>query len=167
MHIRHLAPALVACCLACASTEPKPTPTALAPDAGVAAIAPAASAGTHGVDISSMDTSAAPGDDFFQFASGAWLTRTDIPADVSRWGTFSVLNETSQQRTRDLLEAAAASSAPAGSDQRKVGDFYASYLDEEAVETRGIEPLKPQLTAIAALRDKTALARALGKDLRT
>src|SRR5262249_53546226 len=60
----------------------------------------------------------------------------------------------------------ASSSAPAESDERKVGDFYASYLDEDTVETRGIEPLKPQLTAIAALHDKTALARALGKDLR-
>jgi len=163
---RDLSLALIAFCLACASTEPRPTPPPVAPDAGVAAVAPAAPAATHGVDITSMDTSVAPGDDFFQFANGAWLARTDIPADVSRWGTFNVLNEASQQRTRALLEAAAASSAPADSDQRKVGDFYASYLDEQTVETRGIEPLKPQLAAIASLRDKIGLARALGKDLR-
>jgi putative endopeptidase len=121
----------------------------------------------HGVDLSSLDPSVTPGDDFFEYANGGWVKRTEIPADVSRWGTFSALNEASQQRTRDLLEAAAVSSAPAGSDERKVGDFYASYLDEATIEARGIEPLRPALAAIAALRDKTALARALGKDLRT
>src|SRR5215831_19242874 len=167
MPIRHLSLALIAFCLACASTEPRPTPPPAAPDAGVAAVAPAApDAGTHGIDLSSMDTSVAPGDDFFQFANGAWMSRTEIPADVSRWGTFSLLNDISVQRTKGLLESAAASSAPAGSDERKVGDFYASYLDEETIENRGIQPLKPQLAAIAALHDKSALARALGKDLR-
>jgi putative endopeptidase len=121
----------------------------------------------HGIDLSSLDPSVVAGDDFFDYANGSWLKRTEIPSDSSRWGAFSALNEKSLLRTKDLLEAAASSSARAGSDERKVGDFYASYLDEATVEARGIEPLRLQLAAIAALRDKKGLAAALGKDLRT
>ena len=111
-----------------------------------------------------MDRSVAPGNDFFLYANGTWLKDTEIPADQSRWGTFNVLPQQSLERTRALLEAAARW-RPRRPARRsgKVGDFYASYLDERRVEARGLEPLRPQLTAIAALRDKTALSRALGR----
>ncbi|HTS79802.1 MAG TPA: M13 family metallopeptidase [Myxococcaceae bacterium] len=170
MPIRPLSFSLLAFGLACASSTPRPSPAAgpSTADAGAAMERPAApDAGTHGIDVTSMDPSVAPGDDFFEYANGGWLRRTEIPADVSRWGTFSVLNAKSVERTRDILEAASSSSAPAGSEERKVGDFYASYLDEATIEARGIAPLGPELAAIAALKDKTALARAMGKDLRT
>ena len=156
---------LFALALGCASTETgrHAPPPAAAPAAAVAA----PDAGPPGIDLAGMDRSVAPGEDFFLYANGTWIKETEIPSDSSRWGTFNILAEQSMQRTRALLEAAAAGNAPPGSEERKVGDFYASYLDEASVEGRGLEPLRPQLAAIAALRDRTALARALGADLRT
>ena len=171
MPIRFLAVPLLALGLACASTDTKkaspaaPPPPAAAP--ATASATPAAPAAARGIDLAGMDRSVAPGDDFFLHANGAWLAQTEIPADSSRWGTFNILADQSTQRVRDVLEAAASGGSPAGSEERKVGDFYASYLDEAAVEARGLEPLRPQLAAISALRDRTALARALGAELRT
>src|ERR1700760_5189851 len=72
----------------------------------IAAPAFAADAPLKGVDLSAMDKSAAPGDDFYRYANGAWLTRTQIPADQSAWGAFNALNEISRQRTRSLIEDA-------------------------------------------------------------
>ncbi|HVP59743.1 MAG TPA: M13 family metallopeptidase [Myxococcaceae bacterium] len=170
MPIRHLAVPLLALGLACASNAPRPTPAAAAPppDAGAAARSTAPSdAGTHGIDVAGMDRSVAPGDDFFLYANGTWVKTTEIPADASRWGTFNILNAQSMQRTRAVLDDAASGSAPAGSEERKVGDLYTSYLDEAAVEARGLGPLRPQLAAIAGLKDRRALARALGAELRT
>ncbi|HZJ53337.1 MAG TPA: M13 family metallopeptidase [Myxococcaceae bacterium] len=154
--------------LACASSDlPRGTASAQAADAGrPSAVAPAAAADLAGIDLAGMDRSVAPGDDFFLHANGDWLKQTEIPGDKSAWGTFNILAEQALQRTRALLEDAAASTAPAGSEERKVGDFYASALDEAAVEAKGLAPLQHRLAAIAALRDKRALARALGEDLR-
>ena len=169
MPIRFLAVPLLAIALGCASTDTKKTPPPPPPAPAAAAAAPAtpAGAGTHGVDLTGMDPSVAPGDDFFLHANGTWLRETEIPSDASRWGTFNILIEKSTERVRAVLESAAAGTAPAGSEERKVGDFYASYLDEGTVEARGLEPLRPGLAAIAALRDRTAFSRALGAQLRT
>ena len=170
MPIRHLAVALLALGIACASSTPRPTPPAAAttPDAGAAAVAKLAppGAGAHGIDVAGMDPTVAPGDDFFLYANGTWLKHTEIPADQSGWGTFNILRAKALERTRALLEAAASGGAPAGSEERKVGDLYASFMDETGVEARGLAPLRAQLAAIAALRDRTALARALGQQLR-
>jgi len=163
-----LLPLVVA--LGCATDTSKTPPPATPPaatSAPAAASAPTAAPPAHGVDLGGMDRSVVPGDDFFLYANGTWLKETEIPADGSRWGTFNILIESSTQRVRALLESAASGSAAAGSEERKVGDFYASYLDEAAVEARGLDPLRPQLAAIAKLRDRTALSRALGADLRT
>src|SRR5262245_29471359 len=116
------------------------------------AAAPAASTNTaaHDINRAAMDTSVAPGDDFFRFANGGWLAKTEIPPDRSSYGTFDVLAEQSQMRTRGLLEAAASSTASAGSEERKIGDFYASFMDEATIEKRGLAPLGPTLDAIKA-----------------
>src|SRR5512144_2503720 len=161
---------LLSAALGCASTDtgPKARPSPAAPAAApAAAAATAPDAGAPGIDLSGMDRSVAPGDDFFLYANGTWIKQTEIPADSSRWGTFNILGDQSLQRSRALLEQAASANAPAGSEERKVGDFYASYLDEAAAEARGLEPLRPQLAAIAGLRDKVGLARMLGAELRT
>src|SRR5690242_742737 len=88
----------------------------------------------HGLDLSAMDTSVRPGDDFFLYANGSWLKRTEIPADQSRWGSFTILRDKAAKRTADLIQEAAKSNPPAGSDARKVGDYYASFMDEAAIE---------------------------------
>ena len=121
---------------------------------------------THDIDRASMDTSVAPGDDFFKYANGSWLTNTEIPSDRASYGVFDILGEQSQQRTRTLLEGAANGKAATGSEERKVGDFYATFMDEATIEQRGLAPLAPTLDAIKAIGDRQALARWIGQSLR-
>ena len=121
---------------------------------------------THGIDVSNLDRSVKPGDDFFGFANGGWLKRTEIPPDRAAVGVFSKLSDLSNQRTAALIEEAAKSKAPAGSNPRKIADLYNSYMNEPAIEKSGLDPLRPHLQAIAAIKDKRELARALGEELR-
>jgi len=126
----------------------------------------AATAETHGIAVANMDRSVKPGDDFFRYANGAWIKRTEIPPDRSYVGIWDSLIDLSRQRTAGLIEEAAKAKAPAGSNARKIADLYHSFMDEAAIETRGLAPLRPRLDAIAAIRDKHELARALGESLR-
>ena len=119
--------------------------------------------GTFGFDTAGMDRSVNPGDNFYDFANGTWQKTTEIPADKPIWGGFVVLDELSTKRTRDVIETAAQSNAPAGSVQRKVGAFYASFMDEAAIEAKGITPLKPGLDRIAAISNASDLARTFGE----
>jgi len=121
---------------------------------------------THGIAVANMDRAVKPGDDFYEYANGEWLRRTEIPADRASFGVFSKLGDISSKRTAGLLEDAAKSNAAAGSGQRKIADLYNSYMDESGIETKGLAPLRPQLEAIAAIRDNKGLARALGESLR-
>ncbi|HET6779159.1 MAG TPA: M13 family metallopeptidase [Gemmatimonadales bacterium] len=127
------------------------------------AAAPARSAG---IDVAGMDRSVKPGNDFFAFANGTWLEKTEIPADRSSYGAGSMLGDQTDRRVADLIQQAAKSSGPAGSEQRKIGDFYASFMDTVAIEAAGLKPLKATLDSIAAIRDRKALARFLGSTLR-
>ena len=111
-----------------------------------------------------MDASILPGNDFFQYANGGWLKVTPIPPDQSGWGVDAMLVEEAARHTSELLDAAA--TAPAGTDARRAGDFYASYMDELAIESKGLAPLEPTLGRIASVKDKKALARLLGEQLR-
>ena len=126
---------------------------------------PASSAPGGGVDIAGIDRSVAPGDDFYAFANGAWNKSTEIPPDRSSWGTGAVVSERTAKRTADLVAEAAKQTSPSA-DARKVGDFYASYMDEAAIEQRNLDPIKPALAAIAKISDAKALARAFGASLR-
>jgi predicted metalloendopeptidase len=117
-----------------------------------------------GIDVVGMDTSVQPGDDFNAYANGGWIKATPIPADKATYGLGAILSDETRQRTRELIEGAA--SAGAGEDGRRIGDFYSSFMDEAAIESKGITPLKPQLDAIAAIADRHALARVLGGNLR-
>ena len=119
--------------------------------------------GDWGFDIAGMDRSVNPGDNFFDYANGTWAKTTEIPADKPVWGGFVQLDELSTQRTRAIIEDAAKANAAAGTNQRKVGDFYASFMDEAAIEARGTAPLKPVFARIAAIRTTTDLARAFGE----
>ncbi len=121
---------------------------------------------SHGIETAGMDRAVAPGDDFFAYANGTWLKKTTIPADRASTGNFAMLDELTSKRTSDLILGLAKTNAPAGSDARKIGDYYASYLDQAAIDARGTAPLKPLLDAIAAIADRTSLARALGGTLR-
>jgi len=127
--------------------------------------AAAPSAPAAGLDFASIDPQRAPGDDFFAYANGGWLRTHDIPPDRSSYSRGAVLAELTEQRTAELI-AAAAKDAQAGSDARKIGDYYASFLDEAGIEARGLTQVTPALDQIAAIGDRRALATALGKTLR-
>src|SRR5215469_1166180 len=95
----------------------------------VALMTPVMGADTDaGVDLTAMDRSVIPGNNFYGYANGSWIKRTQIPPDQSRWGGFSVLGEQVRNRTRALIEDAV-KSAPRNSEAAKVGDFYASFTD--------------------------------------
>jgi putative endopeptidase len=118
----------------------------------------------HGLDVAGIDRAIAPGDDFFGYANGLWLKSATIPADRSSWGPAGELTELTAQRTAQLIRQAAAS--PSGSEARKVSDYYASFMDEAAIEKLGLKPLEPGLKRIDGISDRAALARAFGKTLR-
>jgi putative endopeptidase len=122
--------------------------------------------GTHGIVVANMDTSVKPGDDFYQYANGSWLKRTEIPPDRGAVGVFNILADLSDERTVRLIEEAAKANSPAGSNTGKIGALYNSYMDEAAIEIKGIAPLRPRFDSIAAIHDKHELARALGETLR-
>jgi putative endopeptidase len=121
---------------------------------------------THGIAVANMDRSVKPGDNFYFYANGDWIKRTEIPADRASIGVFAKLEAASSKRTADLIAEAAKANAAAGSNTRKIADLYNSYMDEAAIEARGLAPLKPRLEEIAAIHDKKELARALGQTLR-
>ncbi|HEX7192281.1 MAG TPA: M13 family metallopeptidase N-terminal domain-containing protein, partial [Thermoanaerobaculia bacterium] len=113
---------------------------------------------------SSVDTSINPGDDFFAYANGSWLKATTIPAGKERWGARDELEEQARRRVAALLDAASA--APAGSAARKVADFRAAYLNETAIEARGVAPLQPLFGRIEKISDKADLTRQLARGMR-
>ncbi|HTX35481.1 MAG TPA: M13 family metallopeptidase [Bryobacteraceae bacterium] len=119
-----------------------------------------------GIDLAGMDKSVAPGDDFNAYTNGGWIKATPIPADKPSYGVFTILADQTRQRLLSLLEDSAKAGAAAGEDARKIGDYYSSFMDEAAIESKGIEPLQPQLAAIAAIADRHSLARVLGSYLR-
>ncbi len=144
---------LLACCLACVGCT----------SAGDRS--PPSSAG-GGIDLAGLDPAVAPGDDFFAYANGAWLRATEIPPDRSDYGIGSMLVEESDRRTEDLIRTAGAEPSAPGSDARKIADYFASFMDEAAIEKAGLAPLEPTLARIAAIQDRTALAAYLGSTLR-
>jgi putative endopeptidase len=121
-------------------------------------------AATANAQEDGVDAQARPGDDFFSYANGAWLKATVIPAGKGRWGARDEIAERTRQQVLDLLDHAKI--AAAGSDARQVADFRAAYLNEAAIEARGLAPLKPLLDRIDRVNDKTALTRLLGSELR-
>jgi putative endopeptidase len=125
----------------------------------------------HGIVVANMDRSVKPGDDFYRYANGGWIKRTQLPLDsgsiaIDGWLRDDLSNELSRKRSADLIQEAIKANAPAGSNLRKIADFYRSYMNEAEIETRGLAPLRPHLERIASIRDRHVLARALGESLR-
>jgi putative endopeptidase len=113
--------------------------------------------GDFGFDMAGRDTSVTPGTDFFEYANGGWVKTTPIPADRSSYGMFHVLQDLSLERTRTILDVSARTPGD------KVGDFYTSFMDEAAVNAKGVTPVKPMLAALKATSDKTALVTEIAK----
>ena len=120
-----------------------------------------------GIDLSHVDPDSRPQDDLFGHVNGRWLTDYDIPADRATDGAFRSLFDRAEEQVRDLITEAAEAHADAGSDQQRIGDLYASFLDEDTVARRGVGPLLDELATIDAAADPTALAAVLGGLQRT
>ena len=112
-----------------------------------------------------LDTSLKPGDDFYRYANGGWLKANTIPARGSSYDTRAMLAEKTSQQVRDLIQHAASAHAAKGSVVQKVGDYYASYLDQSAIDAKGLSPLADEMARIAAISDKTSLSAYLGTTL--
>ena len=118
--------------------------------------------GTLGIDVSGMDRSVRPQDDFFRFVNGTWADKTEIPPDKSRYGSFAMLTDESENALKEIVEEAAAQkNARQGSEVQKVGDLYRSFMDTEGIETLGIKPLQLQLSYIAKLKSSADAASTL------
>jgi putative endopeptidase len=112
-----------------------------------------------GIDLKDVDTAVRAQDDFFRFVNGKWLDTTAIPADKASYGSFDIRYEESLDQLRGLVEAAARdTAAPEGSETRKIGNLYRSFVDESRLEALGAAPLKGELDRIAAVHDKLELA---------
>jgi predicted metalloendopeptidase len=119
-----------------------------------------------GIATEYIDPSVRPQNDFFAYLNGKWLQTVQIPADQASWGSFDQLYENSLAQLRGIIEQTAAKGGAPGTDEQRIGDFYASFMDEARLEQLGIAPLKGELDKIAALKDKAelpALLAHLGK----
>jgi putative endopeptidase len=115
----------------------------------------------HGFDTANLDKTCKPCDDFFQFSEGGWLKNNPIPPEYSEWGSFVTLQDHNEKSLHEVLEAAAKStSAAAGSNEQKIGDFYATCMDTTGIEQQGLKPLAEDLKMIDAIHDNASLIAA-------
>jgi len=153
MQFRWSLPVALAITFSAHATPPAPEPPATPATPAVAA-APALASG---VIQKNFDRSVRPQDDLYRFVNGTWLKNTEIPADKSNYGAFTVLSDGAEQNLHVIVEEAARAKAPKGSDQQLIGDFYASFMDEARAEELGLTPLQPELDRIAAIKDRQQL----------
>jgi putative endopeptidase len=116
-------------------------------------------------DSQDMDRSIKPGDDFYGYANGGWVKKVAIPAGQAGYDTRALLIQRTSQRVRDLVHEAAAGGTAKGSAAQKVGDYYASFMDVEAIEAKGLAPLAKDMAAIAAITNTASLSAYLGTTL--
>src|SRR5580704_1373424 len=110
------------------------------------------------LDLTAMDRSIDPCVDFFAYACGGWIKNNPIPSDQASWDLYSKMEDENKTKLRSILEAASAPGPGRKPVDQKIGDYYASCMDEKAVEDKGIAPLKPELNRIAKISSKSELA---------
>ena len=164
-HRNILATALSALLLAACGSSDAPvavssTDTAANPSPASAAVL------KSGLDLEGIDALTPPGQDFEQYANGQWRAVTEIPADRSSVGVFYEVYQVAEKRTAELIRDLAGKDTEPGSEARKIADYYHAFMDESVIEQRGLEPLQPDLDAIAAVSDRQQLAALLGNGLR-
>ncbi len=119
-----------------------------------------------GIELQHVSSTLTPGDNFYEYVNEGWLKNTEIPGDQSNYGSFSKLDDEAKEAIRALIEEAAQSAAPTGSDAQKVGDFFKSYTNIERRNQLGIQPIEPLLAEIKAATDAPAVAKLVANLLR-
>ncbi len=114
-----------------------------------------------GIELDEREPGTRPQDDLFRHMNGRWLDRTEIPDDKARWGTFYLLDEQSRENVRAIIEGSRG--AEPGTEERKVGDLYTSFMDEDAVERAGTDPLRPLLAEVDRITAVAELLPTLGR----
>jgi putative endopeptidase len=150
-----LAASVAVLATACSPAKPPEPAAAEAPKT--------AALGAFGIDTAQMDTAVKPGDDFFKYVNGKWLSSFQMPADKTRYGAFDALRDKSEDDIHTLLEGLKTTPPAAGSVTQKVMDLYNSWMDEAAIEARGIEPLKADLAEIEAAKTKDDITKLMGR----
>ena len=118
---------------------------------------------TPGLDVSAMDTTANPCEDFYQYTCGGWIKNNPIPADQSRWSVYGKLYQDNQRFLWGILDTLSRKTAGNTANQQKIGDYYAACMNEAAIEQRGAAPMQPALDDIAAMRSNSDLPALLAK----
>jgi putative endopeptidase len=143
---------MLAGCAAHEGAVPVVAPAAAVQAAPAVEAGPRPQYGDYGFDAVGMDTSVQPGDNFYLFANGTWAKNTPIPADKSNYGSFNVLDDLSRERTRGLIEESAKDP------NSRIGAAYASFMDQAAIDAKGLAPFEPWLNQVRGLKSKKGLA---------
>jgi putative endopeptidase len=120
--------------------------------------APAA-IGAWGIDLTARDLNVDPGNDFFSYVNGGWVSSTEIPADQTSWGTFDILFQKAEADVRAIIEEVARTGGAAGSNEQKIADLYNAYLDRSAIDALGLGPAQADLARIGAARSHEDVVR--------
>lgn len=124
---------------------------------------PKAQIGRYGLDLTGRDLKIKPGDDFFNYGGGNWMKINKIPSDRTRWGVFDQLRAKSETDVRAIIEELSKKTYATGTIEQKIGDFYATFLDEATINSKGLAPLKPELDLIANAKTHEDIAAVMGK----
>jgi putative endopeptidase len=159
--------ATLAVVTACASRPVQEKPVSANPQSPPPQVAPGtfahkAEIGDFGLDLTAMNPAVRPGNDFYAYANGKWLDSFEIPADRSSYGPFNKLEDLSEERVRGIIEQAASSHPQAGTPEQKIGDYYASFMDQQAIEANGLTPVAADLKRIADAADRKEIAALFG-----
>src|SRR6202035_124221 len=123
----------------------------------------AAGDSSWGFALTNLDTTCKPCDDFYEFAMGGWMKANPIPAEYATWGTFAQLRDNNLTAMRTILDAAAKNSAPAASNEQKIGAFYASCMDTSAIETAQLKPIEGEIAVVSGITDRKSLDAAIAQ----
>lgn len=118
--------------------------------------------GEFGIDTEVIKSSVKPGDNFFEYVNGGWLDDFEMPADYSRYGSFNILREKSEQRVRNIIDEISADAPPANTLEGKIAAIYNAYMDTDAIEAAGLEQAQPYLDKINAISSHEDLAKIFG-----